>query len=110
MRVLLADSEEFWKRKVVIRFPKPDLRKFGSPGASSRKRIRPLAFSTGSTREERTSLSLPRGTFAPFDQAARKTIDCLIATFCLTYGHSLLHRDHDFDPSEKHLSLKVILP
>ncbi|HEX5233923.1 MAG TPA: PIN domain nuclease [Silvibacterium sp.] len=40
----------------------------------------------------------------------RKTIDCLIATFCLTEGHSLLHRDHDFDPFEKHLGLRVIHP
>jgi predicted nucleic acid-binding protein len=30
----------------------------------------------------------------------RRTIDCLIATFCLAEGHSLLHRDRDFDPFE----------
>jgi predicted nucleic acid-binding protein len=40
----------------------------------------------------------------------RKTIDCLIATFCLVEGHSLLHRDHDFEPFEKHLGLGVIHP
>lgn len=40
----------------------------------------------------------------------RKTIDCLIATFCLAKGHSLLHRDHDFDPFEKHFGLRVIRP
>jgi predicted nucleic acid-binding protein len=40
----------------------------------------------------------------------RKTIDCLIATFCLTAGHLLLHRDHDFDPFEKHLGLRVLHP
>ncbi len=40
----------------------------------------------------------------------RKTIDCLIATFCLVEGHSLLHRDHDFDPFETHLGLRVIHP
>ncbi|MGC1784348.1 MAG: PIN domain nuclease [Acidobacteriaceae bacterium] len=40
----------------------------------------------------------------------RKTIDCLIATFCLTEGHSLLHRDHDFNPFENHLGLRVIHP
>ena len=33
----------------------------------------------------------------------RKTIDCLIATFCLLRGHSLLHRDRDFDPFEQFL-------
>ena len=40
----------------------------------------------------------------------RKTIDCLIATFCLREGHGLLHRDHDFDPFEKHLGLRVVHP
>jgi predicted nucleic acid-binding protein len=37
----------------------------------------------------------------------RKTIDCLIATFCLQARHELLHRDHDFDPFEKVLGLQV---
>jgi predicted nucleic acid-binding protein len=40
----------------------------------------------------------------------RKTIDCLIATFCLRHGHSLLHRDRDYDPFEIFLSLAVIHP
>jgi predicted nucleic acid-binding protein len=31
----------------------------------------------------------------------RKTIACLIATFCLQGGHALLHRDRDFDPFEQ---------
>lgn len=38
----------------------------------------------------------------------RKTIDCLIATFCLREGHSLLHRDRDFVPFEQALGLTVI--
>jgi predicted nucleic acid-binding protein len=38
----------------------------------------------------------------------RKTIDCLIATFCLEGGHALLHRDRDFDPFEELLGLQVI--
>ena len=42
--------------------------------------------------------------------AVRKTIDCLIATFCLRGDHSLLHRDRDFDPFEKFLALSVIHP
>jgi predicted nucleic acid-binding protein len=41
---------------------------------------------------------------------ARKTIDCLIATFCIRGGHDLLHRDRDFDPFETHLGLRVIHP
>jgi len=40
----------------------------------------------------------------------RKTIDCLIATFCIEQGHALLHRDRDFDPFEVHLGLRVIHP
>jgi predicted nucleic acid-binding protein len=40
----------------------------------------------------------------------RKTIDCLIATFCLRENHSLLHRDRDFDSFETVLGLAVIHP
>jgi predicted nucleic acid-binding protein len=40
----------------------------------------------------------------------RKTVDCLIATFCIREQHSLLHRDRDFDPFEKFLELSVIHP
>jgi predicted nucleic acid-binding protein len=40
----------------------------------------------------------------------RKTIDCIIASFCLAEGHWLLHRDRDFDPFEKHLGLRVVHP
>ncbi|HUR20209.1 MAG TPA: PIN domain nuclease [Vicinamibacterales bacterium] len=40
----------------------------------------------------------------------RKTIDCLIATFCIREGHQLLHSDHDFDPFEERLGLRVIHP
>ena len=38
----------------------------------------------------------------------RKTIDCLIATFCILHGHSLLHRDSDFRHFEELLGLSVI--
>jgi hypothetical protein len=40
----------------------------------------------------------------------RRTIDCLIATFCLQRGHTLLHNDRDFDPFERVLGLSVIHP
>jgi predicted nucleic acid-binding protein len=40
----------------------------------------------------------------------RKTIDCLIATFCLMHDHTLLHNDRDFDPFERFLGLSVIKP
>jgi len=38
----------------------------------------------------------------------RRTIDCLIATFCLEAGHELLHRDRDFDVFERALGLRVV--
>jgi predicted nucleic acid-binding protein len=43
-------------------------------------------------------------------RTVRKTIDCLIATFCLSQRHSLLHRDRDFDHFEQALGLTVIHP
>ena len=41
-------------------------------------------------------------------QTVRKMVDCLIATFCLANGHTLLHRDRDFDAFERHLGLSVL--
>lgn len=38
----------------------------------------------------------------------RKTIDCLIATFVIERGFSLLHNNRDFDPFEAHLGLDVV--
>lgn len=38
----------------------------------------------------------------------RKTIDSLIATYCIENEHELLHKDSDFDGYEKYLGLKVI--
>ena len=43
-------------------------------------------------------------------RTVRKTIDCIIATFCLREGHSLLHSDRDFDAFESRLGLQVIRP
>jgi predicted nucleic acid-binding protein len=43
-------------------------------------------------------------------KTVRKTIDCLIATFCVMNGHALLHRDRDFDSFEEILGLNVIHP
>jgi len=40
----------------------------------------------------------------------RKSIDMVIATFCLAGGHMLLHADRDFDPMETHLGLRVVRP
>ncbi len=43
-------------------------------------------------------------------RTVRKTVDCLIATFCLANGFILLHNDRDFDPFEEILGLRVIHP
>jgi len=37
----------------------------------------------------------------------RKTIDTMIATFCIENKLTLLHNDKDFDPFSKYLKLKV---
>jgi predicted nucleic acid-binding protein len=40
----------------------------------------------------------------------RKTVDLLVACFCIRDEHSLLHSDRDYDPFEQHLGLQVINP
>lgn len=39
---------------------------------------------------------------------ARKTIDTVIATRCITGGYTLLHSDRDFDPFVTHLGLRSV--
>jgi predicted nucleic acid-binding protein len=38
----------------------------------------------------------------------RKTIDVLIATFCIENGFGLIHNDRDFEPMEQLLGLRVL--
>jgi predicted nucleic acid-binding protein len=40
----------------------------------------------------------------------RKTIDVMIATFCIENGYSLLFTDRDFDPFVEHLGLISVMP
>jgi predicted nucleic acid-binding protein len=40
----------------------------------------------------------------------RKTMDSLIATYCIENDHELLHNDNDFGGYEKHLGLRVTHP
>ena len=40
----------------------------------------------------------------------RSTIDCLIATYCITNEVPLLHSDRDFSPFEQHLGLTILRP
>jgi predicted nucleic acid-binding protein len=39
----------------------------------------------------------------------RKTIDTVIATWCIESGYDLLHSDRDFDAFSAHLGLRVIV-
>ena len=38
----------------------------------------------------------------------RKTIDVIIATFCLRRGYVLLHQDRDFEAMKRHLGLLAV--
>ena len=38
----------------------------------------------------------------------RKTIDCLIATWCIEHGVPLLYTDRDYDPFVEHLGLQAL--
>ena len=40
----------------------------------------------------------------------RKTIDIIIATFCIIEGLTLLHDDRDFDPIASHFPLTAFVP
>ncbi|MFC5421313.1 PIN domain-containing protein [Bosea eneae] len=37
----------------------------------------------------------------------RKTADLIIASYCITHGHHLLHQDRDFDPFAEHCGLLI---
>jgi predicted nucleic acid-binding protein len=38
----------------------------------------------------------------------RRTTDLIIATFCISRGHHLLHQDRDFELFQTHLGLQVV--
>jgi len=74
-----------------------------------RKLLKLEVFDTGSVALAREAARNYRA-LRSRGHTVRKTIDCLIATFCLREQHSLLHRDRDFDSFEKFLELSVIHP
>lgn len=39
----------------------------------------------------------------------RKTVDVIIATFCIVENHSLLHADRDFIPFVEHFGLRTVI-
>lgn len=79
-----------------------------SAAADVERRLRKLeVFETGGV-ELATEAARNYRVLRARGHTVRKTIDCLIATFCIRSGHSLLHRDRDFDPFETYLELAVV--
>ncbi|WP_186419171.1 PIN domain-containing protein [Bosea sp. CS1GBMeth4] len=37
----------------------------------------------------------------------RKTVDLIIASYCIAHGHHLLHQDRDFEPFAEHCGLLI---
>jgi predicted nucleic acid-binding protein len=74
-----------------------------------RELLRFQVFSTGGV-ELATSAALNYRTLRARGFTIRRTLDCLIATFCLSHQHALLHNDRDFDPFERELGLQVVHP
>jgi predicted nucleic acid-binding protein len=64
-------------------------------------------FETGG-RDLAIAAALNYRTLRESGRTVRKTIDCLIASFCLQAGHTLLHRDRDYEAFEKGLGLRVV--
>jgi predicted nucleic acid-binding protein len=77
--------------------------------AVERQLLKLEVFQTGGVDLARESAKNYR-TLRARGHTVRKTIDCLIATFCLREQHSLLHRDRDFDAFERFLNLSVVHP
>lgn len=71
-----------------------------------------LKFELFETGGERLAVAAARNfrTIRKKGLTIRKTIDCLIASFCIMHGHSLLHRDRDFRPFEELLGLSIVRP
>jgi predicted nucleic acid-binding protein len=79
-----------------------------SAAADVERRLRKLeTFETGGV-ELATEAARNYRVLRARGRTVRKTIDCLIATFCIRSGHSLLHRDRDFDPFETYVDLSVV--
>lgn len=77
--------------------------------AVERQLLKLEVFQTGGVDLARESAKNYR-TLRARGHTVRKTIDCLIATYCLREQHSLLHRDRDFDAFERLLNLSVVHP
>ena len=77
--------------------------------ATRREMLKFHVFTTGGV-ELATSAALNYRTLRSRGFTIRRTLDCLIATFCLNNQHALFHNDRDFDPFERELGLQVVHP
>ena len=83
----VRDEREFQQvRKTLDSFEQVDLvgREIALQAAKNFRKLRDLGFTV------------------------RKTIDTLIATWCIEGNHMLLHSDRDFEVFEQHLGLQVV--
>lgn len=74
----------------------------------ARRLLAALEFRPMAGREVAIAAARNYRTLRVMGVTVRKTIDALIATFCIGYGHTLLHSDRDFDGFERHLGLRVL--
>ena len=77
--------------------------------ATRRELLKFRIFTTGSV-ELATRAAQNYRTLRTRGITIRRTLDFLIATYCLLEQHALLHNDRDFDPFERELALQVVHP
>lgn len=75
--------------------------------ATRRELLKFQVFSTGGVALA-TSAALNDRTLRARGFTIRRTLDGLIATFCLSHPHALPHHDLDFNPFERELGLQVV--
>jgi hypothetical protein len=74
------------------------------------KRLRILPVFASLTPEMAIGAAQNYRTLQRLGITVRKTIDCIVATFCIEEGYQLIHNDSDFDQFEHHLGLRVLHP
>jgi predicted nucleic acid-binding protein len=104
-----VDRQRFGLTDIILCEVLQDVRDDAEATTVERQLLKLEVFDTGGA-ELAIATALNYRTLRSRGHTVRKTVDCLIATFCLREGHSLLHRDRDFDPFERFLSLFVIHP
>ena len=88
---------------------RPDLRRGASGFVTTDSERARARSSAASCRHARSRAALASAAELPAAGARitiRKTIDVMIATFCIRNGHVLLHGDRDFAPMSEHLGLR----